>query len=64
MSPGDIVAGDRDGLAIVPYAHAAEVLELVTQLMARERARIAEIHAGTLFRPDVDEALRKKGVIS
>ena len=64
VSPGDIVVGDRDGLAIVPYAHAAEVLELVTQLLERERARIAEIRAGTLFRPDVDEALRKKGVIA
>jgi len=31
--------------------------------MDRERKRIAEIHAGTLFRPDVDDLLRKKGVI-
>ena len=58
------MVGDRDGLAIVPYANAAEVLELVAQLVERERARTAEIRAGTLFRPDVDEALRKKGVIA
>jgi 4-hydroxy-4-methyl-2-oxoglutarate aldolase len=64
VSPGDIIVGDRDGVAIVPYAHAAEVADLVAQLIERERARIAEIHAGTLFRPDVDEALRKKGVIA
>jgi regulator of RNase E activity RraA len=63
VSPGDLLVGDGDGVAVVPYAHAAEVLELVSQLRDRERARVKEIHAGHLFRPDVDEMLRKKGVI-
>src|SRR5262245_57216378 len=57
VSPGDVIVGDGDGVAIVPYAHAAEVADLVAQLIERERARIAEIHSGTLFRPDVDELL-------
>ena len=64
VAPGDIVVGDVDGLAVVPYANAAEVLELVRQLCDRERARIAEIRSGTLFRPEIDEALKKKGVIA
>ncbi len=64
VAPGDLIVGDRDGVAVVPYAHAAEVLDLVTQLIDRERNRVREIQAGTLFRPDVDETLRKKGVIS
>jgi hypothetical protein len=36
----------------------------VKQLIDREAARVKEIHAGNLFRPDVDEILRKKGVIT
>ena len=60
---GDIVVGDGDGVAVVPRDSASEVLELVTLLMERERKRITEIDAGTVFRPDVDALLRQKGVI-
>jgi regulator of RNase E activity RraA len=60
---GDIIVGDDDGVVVVPRGNADEVLTLVQELMARERTRIAEIKAGTLFRPDVDDLLRKKGVI-
>jgi 4-hydroxy-4-methyl-2-oxoglutarate aldolase len=63
VSPGDIVVGDDDGVVVVPRGDAEEVLGLVRTLMERERKRIAEINAGALFRPDVDEALRKRGVI-
>ena len=63
VAPGDIVVGDADGVAVVPRASAAEVLELVAQLMDRERKRIAEITAGGLFKAEIDETLRKKGVI-
>jgi regulator of RNase E activity RraA len=60
---GDVIVGDRDGIAVVPYGHAQEVRDLVTQLVERERARVTEIHGGRLFRSDVDDTLRKKGVI-
>jgi hypothetical protein len=40
------------------------VAELVEQLLQREQARTKEIESGNLFRPDVDELLRKKGVIA
>ncbi len=63
VMPGDIVVGDDDGIAVVPRDHAEEVLRLVKALQERERKRIAEINGGQLFRPDVDELLRKKGVI-
>ena len=63
VSPGDIVVGDRDGVVVVARSNAEEVLDLVAQLMERERARIAEIEAGGLFKPEIDASLRKKGVI-
>jgi 4-hydroxy-4-methyl-2-oxoglutarate aldolase len=63
VAPGDVVVGDADGVVVVPRAHAAEVLQLVADLIERERTRMAEIRAGQLFLPDVDELLRKKGVI-
>jgi regulator of RNase E activity RraA len=63
VSPGDIIVGDDDGVVVVPRSDAEEVLDLVRALMSREQTRVAEINAGVLFRPDVDEALRKRGVI-
>jgi 4-hydroxy-4-methyl-2-oxoglutarate aldolase len=63
VSPGDVVVGDADGIAVVPREHAASVLELLAALIERERARMAEIRGGQLFAPDVDDLLRKKGVI-
>jgi regulator of RNase E activity RraA len=63
VSPGDIVVGDDDGVAVVPRASAAEIIELVLQLMDREKKRIAEIGAGKIFKAEIDDTLRKKGVI-
>ena len=61
--PGDIIVGDEDGIAVVPWARAAEVLAEVHALVEREAKRIAEIRGGRLFKADIDEALRAKGVI-
>jgi len=63
VQAGDLVIGDRDGIAVVPHAHAAEILELVGAIATREDARLREIRAGVLFKPDIDDTLRKKGVI-
>jgi len=63
VSPGDIIVGDADGIAVVPRSEAVEVLRLVHDLMAREKKRIDEIKSDVLFRPEIDEALKKHGVI-
>jgi regulator of RNase E activity RraA len=63
VMPGDIVVGDRDGVAVVPRAQAEEVLSLVAALVQRETKRVAEIKAGGLFRAEIDESLRRHGVI-
>lgn len=63
VAPGDIVVGDVDGVAVVPRAHAEEILRLVQQLMTREATRILEIKRGELFRTEIDDALRRRGVI-
>ena len=63
VQPGDIVVGDGDGVAVVPHEDAAEVMRLVQDLMEKERKRVAEIDSGGHFKADIDDVLRKKGVI-
>ena len=63
VMPGDIIVGDDDGIAVVPRDHAEEVLTLVDGLMSREKKRIAEIQGGALYKAEIDDALRKHGVI-
>lgn len=62
VSPGDIILGDEDGLTVVPREIAAEVIEKVRALEEREKKRIAAIEAGELFKTEIDETLRSKGV--
>ena len=63
VMPGDIVVGDDDGLVVVPREDAAEVLDRVRDLEGREKKRIAAIAAGELFKAEIDETLRSKGVL-
>ena len=62
VAPGDISSamamGSRSSRARTPRKFSAR-RELV-----REEKRIAEIQAGKVFRADVDELLRKHGVIA
>lgn len=63
VMPGDIIVGDDDGLAVVPQEDAAEVLDQVLALEEREQKRIAAIKNGELFKAEIDEILRDRGVI-
>jgi regulator of RNase E activity RraA len=64
VMPGDIIVGDVDGVVVVAREEADEVLRLTAALVERERARIAEIDAGVLFKDEINETLRTKGVLS
>ena len=63
VCPGDIVVGDNDGVAVIPAGDAKVVLALVADLIARESKRIAEIKGGVLFKAEIDDTLRKHGII-
>jgi len=64
VMPGDIVVGDADGVVVVPRDRADEVLALAKQTLEREKDRIREIGQGVFVKPEIDDALRKKGVIT
>jgi regulator of RNase E activity RraA len=63
VMPGDIIVGDEDGVVVVPLAEAEEVLRLVEALKARETKRIEEIHAGRVFKEEINDTLRSRGVL-
>jgi regulator of RNase E activity RraA len=63
VAPGDIVLGDADGVVVVPRADVAAVTELVAQIEDREKKRVAEIRAGQVFKGEIDDALRKRGLV-
>lgn len=63
VMPGDIVLGDGQGVAVIPQREAAEVLQLVIALKDRETRRIEEIAAGQIFKREIDDTLKSKGII-
>jgi regulator of RNase E activity RraA len=64
VMPGDIVVGDDDGVVVVPQAEAQQILELVHALKEREAKRIEEIRSGKVFKSEINDSLRAKGVIA
>lgn len=47
VAPGDLVLADGSGIAFLPAAQAAEIVELAESLAAREAAMAASVRAGT-----------------
>ena len=62
IAPGDIVAGDADGVLAVPRREAPRVAELARAQMDREATMLRAIAEGTLDRSWVDQTLRAKGL--
>jgi regulator of RNase E activity RraA len=63
VRPGDVIVADRDGVAVVPLDAAPEIAKLAMDQVQREERRLAEIAKGILFRPEIDEQLRKLKII-
>ena len=63
VMPGDIVLGDGDGVAVVPQQDALRVIELVEKLVEREKERVKEIQEGVVFKAEINETLKRKGVL-
>jgi len=63
VRPGDIILADRDGVTVIPLDDAPAVAQAARAQVDREHKRMSEIERGVLVRPEIDEALRKLGVI-
>jgi len=61
VNPGDIIVGDADGLVAIPQDQAERILKSAQAILAKERAAMKEINAGTVDRSWVDKALLEKG---
>jgi RraA family protein len=61
VNPGDLILGDEDGLAVVPFEFAEEVLLKVKAQEIREREILESIEEGSIDRSWVDETLKQKG---
>jgi 4-hydroxy-4-methyl-2-oxoglutarate aldolase len=58
ISPGDILVGDRDGVAVVPRLEAKTMLARLAAVRAAEQALDAQVRHG-LIMPDFAEAILK-----
>jgi 4-hydroxy-4-methyl-2-oxoglutarate aldolase len=63
VRPGDIILADRDGVAVVPLDAAPEIAKLAMDQVQREEKRLGDIAKGILFRPEIDEQLRRLKII-
>lgn len=61
VSPGDLIVGDEDGLAVIPLEEAAEVLVKVRVQEKKEQEIMESIANGTVDRSWIDETLKQKG---
>ena len=63
VSPGDIIVGDANGVVVIHQDIAEEVLKGAEAKLDKDNRRMEEIIGGVITKPDIDETLRKTGVI-
>ena len=61
VRPGDLVAGDHDGILAIPADEAESVIAAAEAQHRKEQASLASLEAGTYDRAWVDAALRARG---
>jgi len=62
VNAGDIVAGDRDGVVVVPRPTAPAVVNELKAVLAKEKKMEANVKAGMTVPGWLEEALKSKGV--
>jgi regulator of RNase E activity RraA len=64
VNPGDLIAGDADGVVVVERGKAASLLDAAQKKVDDETARIAGIQQGKGLKPKwLDESLRAAGLL-
>lgn len=63
VMPGDYVVADDNGVVIIPPDHIEEIVSGTEKKLKYEANRALEIEEGTITKPDIDEKLRKLGVL-
>lgn len=63
VRPGDIVAGDRDGIVVVPLEAAAEVADRLKLVRKKEREMLAGVKSGRQRTFWDEAALRERGAV-
>lgn len=61
INPGDIIVGDEDGLAVVPFEEAEDLIKKVKVQEKNEESILQSIQDGTINRDWIDEILKQKG---
>jgi RraA family protein len=61
VRPGDLIAGDHDGVVAIPAEEAERVIAAAEAQNRKEQAALAAIEAGTWDRSWVDGALKARG---
>ncbi|MDY3974185.1 RraA family protein [uncultured Veillonella sp.] len=61
VDPGDIIVMDRDGVIVVPYNDADEVLEGAKEKQALDAANVHAALTGTVDRDWVEKAIKEQG---